>query len=84
MAYANIVYLQGEEAQEAFDLLNDKGSRAMFEHLKQWDYGPESEYDLREEKPWGRADSTVDFEGGYTLSYNHAMDYCSLTREVVE
>lgn len=40
--WVNIVFLQGEEADQVIDLISRDGPAAGIEHLKQWDYGQET------------------------------------------
>jgi hypothetical protein len=42
--YYEIVFMQGEEAEEPLKILEDKGESAAIEYLKDWDYGKENEH----------------------------------------
>ena len=76
--YYSIVFLQGEEAYEALDLLDREGEAAAMSHLTQWDFGGESEHSPTTH-PWGTADATFR-DGEYVLSYNTRLGYIGLCR----
>lgn len=78
-AYQEIVFLQGDEADEALKILNEKGEAAAIKHLSDWDCGSSNEW--QKEVPWGTSDRTV-FKSGYYLSYNEGLGYIGLTRPV--
>jgi hypothetical protein len=77
--YHNIVFMQGDDAAEALQILDDKGERAALNHLAQWDYGTENEHSPETEEPWGSSDSTYK-NGAYIMSYNTRLGYIGLTR----
>lgn len=88
-----IVFMQGEDADWVLNHMlrfdrkvtyrgaTDKTVARAFEHLKQWDYGKESEHDLTENPKWGSADTTFE-EGEYVIAYNTHFGYVSLNRKV--
>jgi hypothetical protein len=81
--YYNIVFIQNDfEAEEPFQILNEKGEDALIEYLKQWDFGGESEHCMNGsvDKPWGSSDS-IYRKGFYILSYNEQLGYVALTRK---
>lgn len=79
--YANIVFLQGDEAATLIDkVINGKHAEVM-EYLKQWDMGGDSEHDVCKEKPWGKVDAVYTV-GKYTMSWNYDMEYIGLCREL--
>lgn len=43
MKYCRIVFLQGDEANEALEILDSDGAESVIEYLSQWDYGKELE-----------------------------------------
>lgn len=84
--YANIVFMKGDDADEAFAAAgydgNDSSSidpAALLNYLSQWDYGDESECDTY------RGPVSGDYEDGdYVLSYSWAYGTCGLERKVTE
>lgn len=67
-------------------------TRALFDHLMQWEYG-EGTDDESTEPPWGSSDDTAYFtksgrhytgkgtlRNGYAVSYNTGLSYAGLTR----
>jgi N6-adenosine-specific RNA methylase IME4 len=92
MRYANIVFMQGEEGHEVVDkLCNVEGVVAhgataesiteTIEYLSQWDFGTESEHDIRDSIGAGTHDTVVE-EGEYVLTYNLGHGYVGLMRKV--
>lgn len=79
--YANIVFLQGDEADELIEEVINGNHAEVMEHLKQWDMGGDSECDVCKESPWGKQDATYTV-GKYTLSWNRQMGYIGLCREL--
>jgi hypothetical protein len=79
--YYSIVFMQGDDASEAFKVLDSEGNEGLLNYLKQWDFGGESENHLTrsEKKPWGTSDKLITI-GKYTISYNKNFGYVSLTR----
>lgn len=81
MTWATIIFLQGEEADEPLDILNESGPGAAVEYLAQWDHGERD--DVRPGRPWGPADSVhriVDAETGFetVLAWNRSLSYVGL------
>jgi len=88
--WVTIVFTQGDEADEVFEMLYDidgvvwsgpyeEGIVKAVEHLKQWDFGEESEHTPYEKEPWGTSDQTVEHDG-YVLAWNSHLGYVSLNR----
>lgn len=94
--YETIIFLQGDDYDEA---MRECGAyvpgdpaviytyaeqwSALFEHLRQWDYGEPT--DSRSDvAPWGTFDETDDSHDGYVVAWNSLMGYCSLTRVIAE
>lgn len=82
--YANIVFVQGDEAEEPLKILDEQGSDEAAKYLSQWDNG---EYDdVSDEAPWGESDSvevvTVPDAGKYILTYNTGLGYIALVKKV--
>ena len=78
--YASIVMVQSEEAVEVLNMLEDNPESAI-EYLAQWDMGSESEVDLYTKAPWGCHDE-IFRKGNYIVSWNSAMGYAALCREL--
>lgn len=91
--YANIVFMQDEEGREVVDKLchvdggvvaygpTDQSITEAIAYLAQWDYGTESEHDIREDIGAGTHDTTVE-EGEYVLTWNLGLGYVGLMRKV--
>lgn len=85
--WLNVAFLQGEEADAILDLIDRDGTNAAIGHLSGYDYGEETTqaalengYVYDDQPPTGRTDRTVQ-DGGYTLTYNHALGHVGLYRE---
>jgi len=77
--YESIVFMQGEEADEVLDILEEQGEEAAMDFLMQWDMGEGGEeYDT---PPWGEADKLYE-KGDYVMSYNTGLPAFGLTRIV--
>jgi hypothetical protein len=73
--YQRIVFMQGEEADEALKILDEQGEDAAVEHLAQWDYG---EGEVMDEPSSGDSDDVHETDDGYRLSYNTRLGYIGL------
>jgi hypothetical protein len=80
--YYEIIFLQGEEADEPLKILKDKGEEEALEFLKQWDYGKEMEHSPME-APWGADDDNFESDE-YVMSWNSRLGYIGLVRKVEE
>jgi hypothetical protein len=81
MKYANIVFIQSsDETEEPEQIYNEQGIGALFEYLKQWDYGKESEQDIYDGIPWGTNDEVYPCADNYILTINTRMPYFGLCR----
>lgn len=77
--YEEVVFMQGEEAEEPLRILDQQGEDAALEYLKQWhDYG---NHMGRNEIPVGGADSTYE-KDGYIMSWNPYIGYIGLTYDL--
>lgn len=76
--FYSIVFLHGDNANEALDILDREGDDALLQYLKQWDYGTESEHSPQS-FPAGHSDR-VYTSGEYTVSYNLRLGYVGLCR----
>lgn len=82
-----IVYLQGEEAQEALGILHESGTRAAIEYLSQWDNGDSHEQyidDAEMTETRRRSGSgplaRLEFVDDYIVAYSHAHEYIGLSK----
>ncbi|WP_203579168.1 hypothetical protein [Microbacterium hibisci] len=85
--WMSIVFLQGEEADTALDMIDRNGPEAAIHHLSQWDYGDQTRdaalvngyvYD---EIPQSPTDRVIRGDGsGYALTYNRHFGYVALLR----
>lgn len=80
--YYEIVFLQGEEADEPLKILHDKGEEDALKYLEQWDYGKEMEHSPMEQ-PWGADDDNFETDE-YVMSWNSGLGYIGLVRKVKE
>lgn len=70
-----VVFLQGEEANEALEIYEEKGIDAAFDHLKQWHYP--GEHETSSEPGHGTSDSVFKL-GQYTMAINSPLSYIGL------
>ena len=75
--YVEVVFMQGEDANEALNVLDEQGEAAAIDHLAQWDNGDEGE--TRGTPSAGSQDVTYR-DGRYLLTYNRALGYIGLER----
>ncbi len=76
--YRQIVFFQGDDASEALQILDEKGSRAVIKHLAEYDFG---DGDICVGQPRGTSDR-VARGSGYILNYNLGLGYIGLCRQV--
>lgn len=81
VTYECVVFMQGDAAERALAILEEKGEQAALDYLCNWHYP--GEHEERHEPSHGTAD-TVYKSGGYILSYNRALSYIGLNCEVAE
>lgn len=79
MAYVDIVFAQGDDADEPLRLLEEDSVTAAIEYLAQWDYGDDDEI-TAESRP-GREDRQEQ-EGNYLLTWNSRIGYIGLERVI--
>jgi hypothetical protein len=76
--YENVVFMQGSDAIEALEFLDNQGEEAALEHLKQWhDYG---NHEGTDQLGAGTSDQTFE-KDGYIMSYNPSLGYIGLQYE---
>ena len=83
MKYASIVFLQGDQAEEVFNILHKKGEKEAYNYLLQWNCGdsPIEENTNVGFTPWGLTDELYE-EGNYVMSYNNTIGYIGLTQVI--
>lgn len=83
--WVNVVFMQGEEADEVLDVIDADGPAAGLDHLKSWDYGDETTSAAMEngyvydEPPSGPLEHKLR-DGDYHLTYSHSFDHVALYR----
>lgn len=84
--WVNVVFLQGAEADEVPDLIDEEGVQAGIAHLSQWDFGDETtgaalvNGEVYDQVPAGQWDRSFEADG-YVLTYNPQVGYVGLVRE---
>lgn len=78
--YREIVFLQGSEADESIEILNDKGKEAAIQHLADYDNG---EGGIWEALPCGIFNHIYQ-SGKYTMCVNFGVPYISLYSMKIE
>ena len=85
--WASVVFLQGEDADAALSVLEERGPEAAIAHLAQWDFGDETEQaaaangHVYKAPPVGTWDREFR-SGAYHLSWNHSLGHVGLTRSI--
>ncbi|MBX3086869.1 MAG: hypothetical protein KF742_00135 [Cryobacterium sp.] len=83
--WINVVFMQGDEADEVLDMIDSDGPAAGLDHLKNWDFGDETTSAAMEngyvydEPPSGALEHELR-EGNYHLTYSHSFDHVALYR----
>ena len=77
--YLNIIFLQGEDAEEVLEIIRSQGESVAMNYLKEWDMGDSC--DESETHPAGRSDSSF-IRGDYIMNYNDSLSYVGLCRVV--
>lgn len=84
--WISVVFLQGSEADDVLDLIDQAGTDAAIEHLAGFDYGEDTVQAAMENgyvydaPPTGATDRLA-VRDVYTLTYNHALGHVGLLRE---
>jgi hypothetical protein len=73
--YEDVVFLQGDEAEEALNILDNDGKEAALNYLAQW-HSPGHGMG-RNELPHGNSDETFE-KDGYHMSWNSSLGYIGL------
>lgn len=83
--WISVCFLQGEDADEVLQMIDDEGVDAALGHLKNWDYGDETTqaalengyvYDL---PPTGPLEQEVR-SGNYDITFSHSFGHVGLYR----
>lgn len=77
MKYQDVVFAQGDDADEPLQILRSQGIEAAIEYLAQWDHG---EGVFNDKPQAGSGDITYTSKDGYRLSYNHRLGYIGLEK----
>lgn len=83
MKYRSVIFLDGDNSDEAFKILDAVGEDDLFEYLLQWEYGETGE--VYSDIPWGTYDVTnfhYDGDLEYCVAYNWNLSYVSLTEVI--
>jgi hypothetical protein len=81
--YLNMVFLQGDDAEEALEILEKEGESGVLHWLLD-SYG-EWEGDEVEEEPWGQSDDVYEETVGgedFILTYNLGLGYIGLAKRI--
>lgn len=73
--YENVVFLQGDEAEEPLKILNDEGEDAALEYLKQWHYPGEH---MGTNKLGAGTDDRTYKKDNYIMDWNSRIGYIGL------
>ena len=85
--YVEVMFAQGDDASELFDLLDAYGWDALIDRLTDWDYGQETEDaavvngDIYDGLPKYRGEQRV-VSGEYTVIADWPYNYIALYREL--
>jgi hypothetical protein len=74
--WERVVFLQGEEADEALAVLDERGEEAALSYLADWHYP--GEHETADEPGAGSSDDVYDDGTGYRLTYNRGLGYIGL------
>lgn len=83
--WINVVFMQGQEADEVLDIIDADGVLAGLNHLKSWDFGDETTSAAMENgyvydaPPSGPLEHELR-DGDYHLAYSHAFAHVALYR----
>ena len=80
MPYQTIVFMQGDDADETLEILEEESEMSALQHLL-FNYENEIE-DITEEQPWGQSDKLF-LHNDLVLSWNTGIPYVSLTRIIL-
>lgn len=75
MKIERVVFMQGNEADEALNIYHEEGVSALLNHLIQWHYP--GEHEISNELSAGASDRIIQV-GNYVLTINSRIGYCGL------
>lgn len=75
--YGDVIFIQGEEADEAIDILQNHGEDAVIKYLSQWDQGEYHTIYSHYDKTVGASDDIYETDQ-YVLTYNTRLNYIGL------
>lgn len=73
--YERVIFLQGEEADDALERFDSEGPNGLLEYLKEWHYPEEHP---ESEELWHGTTDDVYHLGRYILTVNTRFRYCGL------
>lgn len=73
----DVVFIQGEEADEPLKILDDEGVEAAADYLAQWDNGDGEFIDF----PAG-SDDDVEEVGEYIVMWNNGLGYIGMVKKI--
>ena len=76
MAYEQVIFLQGDAADEALEIYQEDGANAAIVHLRQWHIP--GEHETRSSSGAGGSDDVTEDDDGYVLVVNEALEYIGL------
>lgn len=79
--FEQIVFMQGDEADEPLQILDNEGEQAAMDYLKDWHYP--GEHDTRAASGAGNSDNTYK-KDGYIMAWNDDLEYIGLEYETNE
>lgn len=77
--YEDVVFLQGDEAEQPLQILHDEGQDAAMEYLKSWHMA--GEHMGNDQLSHGAGDQTYE-KDGYIMSWNSHIGYIGLQYEM--
>jgi hypothetical protein len=76
MKFQRIVFMQGQDADEAMEIYENEGTSGLLTYLLQWHY-PNEYYETSNELAAGTSDRVVKIND-YVLTINSRIGYCGL------
>lgn len=80
--YQQIVFMQGDEALDALEILEQVGEQAAIDYLRLWE-SVEDTSEVSPISPAGDLDQVYEGENGYILNCNLRMGYIGLCRKLI-
>jgi hypothetical protein len=81
LVFQSIVFMQGDDAVEAMEILDENGPDALLDYLLQWDTDEPAK--VSRYPFWGTSDRLItrkEKDSYLVLSYNLRQTYCGLCR----